>query len=88
MSGLLLIPLSAGSLLSAADRPWGTAAPCPGSVGLSCHGAPVVAVAAPAPASVWKFTRTQGAKDGESFAAIMKTADTIQSDPDFAGLIV
>ncbi|WP_247355404.1 hypothetical protein [Bradyrhizobium sp. 160] len=45
-------------------------------------------MAAPAPASVWKFTRTQGAKDGESFAAIMKTADTIQSDPDFAGLIV
>jgi hypothetical protein len=44
-------------------------------------------VRAPAP-SGWKFTRAQGAKDGESFAAIMKTADTAQSDPDFAGLIV
>ncbi|PJG55740.1 hypothetical protein CVM73_08670 [Bradyrhizobium forestalis] len=48
----------------------------------------MVAVAAPASSSVWKFTRTQGSKDGESFAAIMKTADTTQSDPDFAGLIV
>jgi hypothetical protein len=38
--------------------------------------------------STWKFTRTQGTKEGESFAAIMKTADTSQSDPDFAGLIV
>ncbi|TGN88778.1 hypothetical protein EOW77_0011425 [Bradyrhizobium yuanmingense] len=45
-------------------------------------------MAGPASTSVWKFTRTQGAKDGESFAAIMKTADTTQSDPDFAGLIV
>ena len=47
-----------------------------------------MAVANPAAASIWKFTRTQGARDGESFAAIMKTADTAQSDPDFAGLIV
>ncbi|WP_298241380.1 hypothetical protein [uncultured Bradyrhizobium sp.] len=38
--------------------------------------------------SVWKFSRTQGGKEGESFAAITKTADTTQSDPDFAGLIV
>lgn len=45
----------------------------------------MVRVAAPSP---WKFTRTQGTKEGESFAAIMKTADTAQSDPDFAGLIV
>jgi hypothetical protein len=45
----------------------------------------MVRAAAP---SGWKFTRAQGAKDGESFAAIMKTADTAQSDPDFAGLIV
>ncbi|WP_448041489.1 hypothetical protein [Bradyrhizobium liaoningense] len=88
MSGLLLIPLLAGSLLGAADRPFGRAAPCPGSAAASCLDLPVVAVAAPAPFSVWKFTRTQGTKDGESFAAIMKTADTTQSDPDFAGLIV
>ncbi|MCK1740418.1 hypothetical protein IVA80_05945 [Bradyrhizobium sp. 139] len=39
-------------------------------------------------ASIWKYTRTQGGKEGESFAAITKTADTAQSDPDFAGLIV
>jgi hypothetical protein len=45
----------------------------------------MVRAAAP---SGWKFTRAQGAKDGVSFAAIMKTADTAQSDPDFAGLIV
>ena len=87
MSGLLLILLLAGSLLGAADRAWGPAVPCPGSAGSLCRGA-VVEVAAPASTSVWKFTRTQGAKDGESFAAIMKTADTTQSDPDFAGLIV
>lgn len=47
---------------------------------------PFVEIAAPS--SIWKFTRTQGGKEGESFAAIMKTADTAQSDPDFAGLIV
>ncbi|MDF0578873.1 hypothetical protein [Bradyrhizobium yuanmingense] len=85
MSGLLLIPLLAGSLFGAADR---AAVPCPGSAGAFCRGAAVVEVAAPASTSVWKFTRTQGTKDGESFAAIMKTADTTQSDPDFAGLIV
>ncbi|WP_051389893.1 hypothetical protein [Bradyrhizobium sp. Ec3.3] len=54
---------------------------------------PVVSPSCPAlvrvaASSVWKFTRTQGTKDGESFAAIMKTADTTQSDLDFAGLIV
>lgn len=47
---------------------------------------PLVEIAAPS--SIWKFTRTQGAKEGESFVAIMKTADTAQSDPDMAGLIV
>lgn len=88
MSGLLLIPLLAGSLLGAADHPWNSTMACPGSAAASCPGAAVVAVAAPASSSVWKFTRTQGTKDGESFAAIMKTADTTQSDPDFAGLIV
>lgn len=51
-----------------------------------CDGVTIVRTAAPA--SAWKFTRTQGTKEGESFAAIMKTADTSQSDPDFAGLIV
>lgn len=40
-----------------------------------------------ASSSIWKFARTRG-PDGESFAAITKTADTAQSDPDFAGLIV
>ncbi|MFK4505522.1 hypothetical protein IQ17_04302 [Bradyrhizobium daqingense] len=88
MTGLLLIPLLAGSLLGAADRPWGPASPCTSSTGFSCQEAPIVAAATSAPSSVWKFTRTQGTKDGESFAAIMKTADTTQSDPDFAGLIV
>ncbi|MCK1325072.1 hypothetical protein IVA94_30060 [Bradyrhizobium sp. 156] len=38
--------------------------------------------------SIWKFTRTQGPKEGESFASISKTAETMQSDPEFAGLIV
>jgi hypothetical protein len=38
--------------------------------------------------SNWKFTRTQGSKADESFVAIMKTADTLQSDADFAGLII
>ncbi|MET4221646.1 hypothetical protein ABIB00_006882 [Bradyrhizobium sp. LB14.3] len=53
---------------------------------LACLSRPQIRVAAPS--SSWKFTRTQGPKDGESFASIMKTADTTQSDPDFAGLIV
>ncbi|MEY9182614.1 hypothetical protein ABIG06_004198 [Bradyrhizobium sp. USDA 326] len=88
MSGLLLIPLLAGSLLGAAGRPWSPAAPCPGRPESSCREAPLVAIARPDSSSVWKLARTQGAKDGESFAAIMKTADTAQSDPDFAGLIV
>ena len=38
--------------------------------------------------SNWKFTRTQGIKADESFVAIMKTADALQSDADFAGLII
>lgn len=88
MSGLLLITLLAGSLLGAADRPLDPATPCAGSARSPCQAAPIVEVAAPTPSSIWKFTRTQGTKDGESFAAIMKTADTTQSDPDFAGLIV
>jgi hypothetical protein len=41
-----------------------------------------------APQSTWKFNRTQGDKAGESFVAIMKTADTARSDLDLAGLIV
>jgi hypothetical protein len=45
----------------------------------------IIPVATP---SAWKFTRTQGTKDGETYAAILKTADTAQSDLDFAGLIV
>jgi hypothetical protein len=45
----------------------------------------IIPVATP---STWKFNRTQGDKAGESFAAIMKTADIAQSDLDFAGLIV
>jgi hypothetical protein len=45
----------------------------------------IIPVASP---STWAFTRTQGDKAGESFAAIMKTADIAQSDLDFAGLIV
>ncbi|MDA9468295.1 hypothetical protein XH87_27575 [Bradyrhizobium sp. CCBAU 53415] len=83
-----MIPLLAGSLLGAADRPWSAAAPCPGRAEFSCREAPIAAIAHPAPSSVWKFTRAQGARDGESFAAITKTANTAQSDPDFAGLIV
>lgn len=61
-------------------------------VGNRCIGEPqflgppcIIRVATP---STWKFTRTQGDKAGESFAAIMKTADIAQSDLDFAGLIV
>lgn len=49
-------------------------------------GRPFVEIAASS--SIWKFSRTQGSKEGESFAAITKTAETMQSDPDFAGLIV
>jgi hypothetical protein len=48
----------------------------------------LVQVASPAPTSVWRFSRIRGPKEGESFAAITKTAETMQSDPDFAGLIV
>ncbi|WP_245477232.1 hypothetical protein [Bradyrhizobium guangzhouense] len=77
----ILVALMAGSLLG------------PAPVGSGTRGAPVVPVAGPASSSslsssVWKFSRTQGPKEGESFAAITKTADTSQSDPDFAGLIV
>lgn len=86
MSGLFLITLLAGSLLAGMDRPSAGAAPCAGSAQSSCHGAPFAEVASSS--SIWKFSRTQGPKEGESFAAITKTADTAQSDPDFAGLIV
>lgn len=52
----------------------------------ACLSRPLIRVAAPA--SAWKFSRAQGPKEGESFAAITKTAETMQSDPDFAGLII
>src|SRR4051812_10711693 len=38
--------------------------------------------------AIWKFARTQGPKEGDSFASISKTAETMQSDVEFAGLIV
>ena len=85
MSGLLLFAFLAGSLLGGAERAADGATSCAQP---SCPIAPVVEVATSTPSSVWKFSRTQGGKDGESFAAITKTADTTQSDPDFAGLIV
>ncbi|PSO16649.1 hypothetical protein C7G42_23445 [Bradyrhizobium sp. MOS003] len=84
-----MFALLAGSLLSGTDRPadhsLDRAGPCAESL---CQSAPVIEAAATTSASVWKFSRTQGGKDGESFAAITKTADTTQSDLDFAGLIV
>lgn len=98
----ILVPLLAGSLLglgsSGASAPPSTRSLCAPPLGVGespsgCTGAPVVPVAGfsspnSRSSSVWKFSRTQGAKEGESFAAITKTADTTQSDPDFAGLIV
>ncbi|PPQ16847.1 hypothetical protein CV770_24255 [Bradyrhizobium sp. AC87j1] len=83
-----MITLLAGSLLGGVDLPSQWMSPCPDNTTSSCRGTAIVEAANPAPSSVWKFSRTQGAKDGESFAAITKTADTTQSDPDFAGLIV
>jgi hypothetical protein len=88
VSDLLLIMLLTGSLLGGAEHGLDRPASCRDSADASCRSAPVIAVAAPASSSVWKFTRTQGTREGESFAAIMKTADMAQSDPDFAGLIV
>ena len=38
--------------------------------------------------STWKLARATGPKDGEAFVSIMKTADTMRSDPDFAGLMI
>ncbi|MGY4434470.1 hypothetical protein ACVWWO_006947 [Bradyrhizobium sp. F1.13.1] len=55
---------------------------------IACLRPPLIRVAGQASGSAWKFSRTQGPKEGESFAAITKTAETMQSDPDFAGLIV
>lgn len=93
----ILVPLLAGSLLGL-GTPGVNVAPtalCATPLGVAgspsaCPAAPIVPVAGPASSSfsVWKFSRTQGPKEGESFAAITKTADTTQSDPDFAGLIV
>ena len=39
-------------------------------------------------ASPWKLVRAKADKDGEATVSIMKTADTLNSDPDFAGLMV
>lgn len=87
MLGPSLVLVLAGSLLmAAADRPMQGPTSCLNDMLSACRGDPVQ-IAAP-PSSPWKFTRTQGAREGESYAAIMKTADTARSDPDFAGLIV
>lgn len=39
-------------------------------------------------ASSWKLVRSKGTKDTDSLFSIMKTADTLRSDPDFAGLMI
>jgi hypothetical protein len=39
-------------------------------------------------ASRWKLARANGPQDGETYVSIMKTADTMRSDPDFAGLMI
>lgn len=92
----VLVLVLAGSFLglgapgaNAAPSTWTRCASPLGAAGnpSACPGALVFPVAGPS-SSVWKFSRTQGAKEGETFAAITKTADTTQSDPDFAGLIV
>ncbi|QQN65734.1 hypothetical protein JIR23_08615 [Bradyrhizobium diazoefficiens] len=71
--------------MAAADRPMQGATSCLNDTLSACRSDPIQVAAA---SSSWKFTRTQGAKEGESYGAIMKTADTAQSNPDFAGLIV
>jgi hypothetical protein len=38
--------------------------------------------------SRWKLARVNGPRGGETYVSIMKTADTIRSDPDFAGLMI
>jgi len=43
---------------------------------------------ATSPAPAWKLARAKGGKEAESTVSIMKTADTLHSDPDFAGLMV
>ncbi|MCK1579604.1 hypothetical protein IVB03_08430 [Bradyrhizobium sp. 168] len=70
------------SILSLALTGWLLAGP-----GYDPPGRPFIEIAGPS-SSIWKFARTQGPKEGESFASISKTAETMQSDPEFAGLIV
>ncbi|MCK1663456.1 hypothetical protein IVA90_39225 [Bradyrhizobium sp. 151] len=70
------------AILSLALTGWLLAGP--GDETLGRH---FIQIAGPS-SSIWKFTRTQGPKEGESFASISKTAETMQSDPEFAGLIV
>jgi len=98
----VLVLVLAGSFLglgapgaNAAPSTWALCASPLGAAGnpSACPGALVFPVAGPSSpgspsSSPWKFSRTQGPKEGETFAAITKTADTTQSDPDFAGLIV
>jgi hypothetical protein len=38
--------------------------------------------------SPWRLVRAKADKDGEAYVSIMKTADTLNSDPDFAGLML
>ncbi|WP_247477503.1 hypothetical protein [Bradyrhizobium sp. CW9] len=70
------------AILSLALTGWLLAGP-----GYEPPGRPFIEIAGPS-SSIWKFSRAQGSKEGESFASISKTAETMQSDPEFAGLIV
>lgn len=36
----------------------------------------------------WRLVRTPGSKDGRDVVSIMRTAETLRSDPDFAGLMI
>ncbi len=55
---------------------------------LPCHLKRPIIPAALDAASRWKLARAKGARDGEQYVSIIKTADTLQSDPDFAGLMI
>jgi hypothetical protein len=77
---LLLLPIPAFS--APVLRPF--AEPCMADSQNRCPPLSPVALGA----SKWKLARANGPQDGETYISIMKTADTMRSDPDFAGLMI
>lgn len=93
LSRIIVVPLS--FLSAESSRVSAESVSHPAGVSNACHRTPAkpcvdsrVQAVIYTSASSWKLSRANTGNEGESTVSIMRTADTLRSDPDFAGLMV